>query len=754
MKKKLFFFSTIILTLAGCTSEDYVGNDEHKWENENGKAISLNLVAAPQTRSVGGSEAAGLLNNNFVIYGMKSFTSGTPATQVVFNNYQANYVTGSNNTTTSNSVGWEYVGYKNLPYGTTISSGGTLNNHGVATNATASGVDQSIKYWDYSADKYEFFGYSLGGTSTTTSWAKSTAMSSSPYTYKLSGNQAQLSACYVSDLVTKENLSALTTTAVQLPFRQMESKIKIAFYEIIPGYSVKDLKFYKSASVTSGASVGWGDVAFLYATESSGKLPTGGEYTITFDTNGRPQLAFDGTVSDGSSVTELSFDDAVPTTGTTWTDWVAAEYLEKVGGSDLGAVYLGRSSSASTKSPSVSVLPNPDGTDLGLKMDFTLVALDGNGETINVKGATATVPSEFTQWQPNCSYTYVFKISDNTNGAIGTITGLHPITLDAVVNTNADGKQETITTVSAPSITTYQKGSNVTGMDEYYAGNIYVVVGDGTTTLTSSNTKLYTATIEDGAAQGITESAVANALENGVKDNNDNPTSWTVTDANDKDLVVTAVATDAADKLTAINVIPAADAPGGKDITIKGASFAATAGTSTKYYVFEYTYQDTNSETKKLYKVIKVGPITAYQKDVTSTEEYQDGNIYFWVGDGSTALTVNTDAKLYTVTNVKEGTVDNPVHEINEVSVANVLANGTESGDSKAITDANNWTMTVTSASGLAAFTSIPAADSSSGTDESKKGVKFTATAGTNYVLEYINSGKKYYKVIKVASGS
>lgn len=593
MKKKLFFFSTIILTLAGCTSEDYVGNDEHKWENENGKAISLNLVAAPQTRSVGGSEAAGLLNNNFVIYGMKSFTSGTPATQVVFNNYQANYVTGSNNTTTSNSAGWEYVGYKNLPYGTTTSSGGTLNNNGVATNATASGIDQSIKYWDYSANKYEFFGYSLGGTSTTTSWATSTAMS--PYTFDLEGTQAELSACYISDLLTKVDQDA-THTSVQLQFRKMESKVRIALYETIPGYSVKDVKFYPTEGGTSSTTAYLYDKSALTSSTATASLPSKGKFTVTYtplsstpSTSQQTPANITWTPAEtAGSTSSVSFGIANPgDESNQWIGWKETTTERVVDNgvlTSLGAVYLGWTSSGSTKSPEVSVLPNPSGSDLYLKVDYTLVALDGYGETINVTGATATVPSEFTQWQPNCSYTYVFKISDNTNGAIGAITGLHPITLDAVVNTNAEGTQETITTVSNPSITTYQKGSDVLTDNEYKAGTIYVIVGDGTTTLTEgTNANLYTASVTSGTPN-ITEASVANAIANpsNPKDANGNP------------LIVTAVASG----LTSFDTIPAADAPHGVDLTINGAQFTATAGTT---YVFEYIVGS-----DKYYKVIKV----------------------------------------------------------------------------------------------------------------------------------------------------
>jgi hypothetical protein len=95
-----------------------------------------------------------------------------------------------------------------------------------------------------------------------------------------------------------------------------------------------------------------------------------------------------------------------------------------------------------------------------------------SGETIHVYGAKAVVPSIYMKWNPNYAYTYLFKISDNTNGAtsptVGTPTGLFPITFDAVVvNTEEGNTQETITTVATPSITTYQNGSAITANDEY-----------------------------------------------------------------------------------------------------------------------------------------------------------------------------------------------------------------------------------------------------------------------------------------------
>ena len=294
--------------------------------------------------------------------------------------------------------------------------------------------------------------------------------------------------------------------------------------------------------------------------------------------------------------------------------------------------FLARESSSATSTSQITALPNSTGAALTLKMDYTLVSRDGTGENIQVTGKTATIPAAYTKWKPNYAYTYIFKITDNE---------LVPITLDAIVTDTQDGSQETITTVTNRSITTYAKGTMVTANNEYLTGaNIYIIVDNGTTldVTSSGNAKLYTAgiTLESGdnprpAAQGITEETVANALAHG----------GSVVDANGATLAVTASA-----GLSAITEIDDDDAPDGNAISVAGAMFtpaeptftpvpagaveageyylsadgsrkttlaagtveaglywtktASTAG----YYVFEFT--DVSDSNKKYYKVIKV----------------------------------------------------------------------------------------------------------------------------------------------------
>ena len=550
--KKYLIFASAILALASCTSDTYLGTEEQLAIAKGEQPISFGYDVPAATRATHEASAE-LLNNNFVIWGTKTLSSST---QTVFNNYQVNYVASTANTTPSNSADWEYVSYKNLPYGTTTTSGGTLNNDGVKTNAAATtdAIDQSIKYWDFNATQYDFFAYSLGkgdapSDPSSTTYAKATALSSN--TYQLSGTSAQLGACYISELKTMTPVTS--STQVRLTFISMFSKVKLAFYETIPGYSVKDVKFYPSASGSAG------DVPYLFA--SSSTLPNGGTYTITFDSDGKPQLALSG----ATTTANIAF-------GTGLTPTADEDYKETA-----GTYYIGRTSDAATPTDEVKFLPNPQNTaSLNIKMDYTLVSRDGSGETIQVTGATAVIPAAYAQWKPNYSYTYIFKISDNTNGSAGAGVGLYPITLDAVVNEEPGGYQETITTVAQTSITTYAKGQIVTQNNEYTAGDIYVVVGNGIS-LSNSTAKLYTATVEAGAAQGITEQTVANALVNGTETSG----TWTITDANGKDLTVTSVN----GLTTGLTEVPASDAPDGYAISVNCAKFTASANTT---YVFEY----------------------------------------------------------------------------------------------------------------------------------------------------------------------
>lgn len=716
--KQISLFATMLLALSACTSEEYVGENTIPTGKETG-TIAFTTSSKTLTRA-GGSGAAASLNNNFVVFGYKTVSN---ATSTVFNNYQVNWVQNTAGTTESNSADWEYVGYKNLPVGVSTNVGVTAFSALTGSGqANASAVDQSIKYWDFSATAYDFFAYSLGVGSSST-WAKASAMSNSTYT--LEGTAAQLGTCYISN---KKNVTpSAAATEVELEFRSFLSKIDLKFYETIPGYSVKGVKFYPSSTGTSGTT------PYLFA--SGDVLPTGGKYTVTFDENGKAQLTFDTSADSKTYASNIEFSE-------TLTNYKGAEYKEA---SDS---YLGRASNDATSTNQISVLPNPQNSnDLHLKIDFTLVSRDGTGEVINCTGATAVVPAAYAQWKPNYNYTYIFKISDNTNVQIGNVTGLYPITLDAVVTETEDGVQETITTVSEPSITTYAKGQVVTNNDEYTAGNpIYIVVNDGTNNLTLTNkANLYTVTLAKSTdegdtplatpAQSITEESVANALAKGTVTNE---TTWTVKDAHKWKMVVTKI-TDG--NLTITDAIASTDSPTGEAITIgtnKVGKFTPAAGTN---YVFQYevepavpgTYDEASAAE---YNATLPGAVSATDEVYSFTSFGTDTNTEYGTGKVKIISKENGVTIVEVVENDIEGFVGNR-YKVNETDLTNVtslvLSNLDDSATGISVKDIVSASYTAAEAKTHNA--TLPGAVSA--------GDSRTAVPA-----------KYQYKVIKVASGS
>lgn len=582
--KKYFIYAVSALALAGCSSDDFLGGQPSPTKLTDNNVINFNGGSSATTRAEG-QAAATKLGNNFVVYGYKN------GSEKVYDHYNVNWAgDNSKNQTESNTAGWEYVGQ-------------TPN----MLSSLPSGSVQTIKYWDYSASQYDFVAFSLGRKvgenryitqvkdqepNTSNHEVKVTAINNTP-TYTLTGAVEDLAEVYIADKVTAkptvsnpiDNRLVAYQSAVKFNFRSLGTKVRIGLYEIIPGYSVKEVKFYKSDNENTTT-----DKPCLYA--STATIPAGsGTMTVTFGPNNDP--------TNNTDYNKAHVKWAVATNSRNTSVLGLTDYSLGTNNPDKNEEaqgnYLVRTSTDAKNATYETVLPAEVGA-LTLKVDYTLVSIDGSGETINVKGATAVVPDVYTKWEPNYAYTYIFKISDNTNGSTGgNVTGLYPITFDAIVTETDDGLSETITTVSYPSITTYAKGA--VDKDEYKVNtNIYVKVMDaGTDAILSqesgsTNCAFYTAVSSNNYIGGITESTVANCLVNGTENPNG---TWTATDAHTGTLTVSN-----AGGLSIVDKIEADDAPDGNAIS---GNFAKFKPTKAGYYVFQYW-----NSTGKYYKVIKV----------------------------------------------------------------------------------------------------------------------------------------------------
>ena len=472
MKKSLVMLLAVSGTvLVSCTQSEYIG-DTLAQSGNNGEIAFSGGTRALTRADLYGGDAAAKLTNKFVVYGTKHAAAEAADASndvVVFDNFQVGYTAGTAGATASNSSDWEYVG--NTAYTSGISS-------------------QGIKYWDLSAaEGYTFYAFSStdisypAGASDKVVVTKVTSDASSTPSLYNKGYQvtvkdgATLNNLYFSDRV--EVAKANYGKTVDLTFRNVGSKVRVGFYETIPGYSVKIDKFYidddAAAAVTTFPVMKDAKTDGFYASLQNVKsAKTGTDQTLNV------------TYYSATTATEVINRPKLtnPTAGYNYT-------LQVGDGTGFIGETLGTSANAPTWAVAggeyTPVFPFEGNTNpMLIKLDFTLTPDDGTTAEIKVRGARAIVPVQYVQWKSNFAYTYIFKISDLTNGTTGTVDGngdptdpegLKPITFDAIVVDVANEKQETITTVATNSITTYAEGAIV---NEYTNGTpIYVVVSNG-----------------------------------------------------------------------------------------------------------------------------------------------------------------------------------------------------------------------------------------------------------------------------------
>lgn len=530
MKKNLFLAALAIVALASCSDDNFMGDSSPTNPDDNGiAAIVFNSNAKGLTRAdFVGATAADKLGGMFVVEGTKGDEEdNSPSKTVVFDNYLVGYTANTAATTESNTNNWEYVGKESgIENKLSRTTWGNLHptGEGVATT-------QSIKYWDYSVAQYDFIAWSTGkreavttdptsgssvkvtrigtGTDLATNGFQMTALSA-----------ADLMQCYYTDITTVTKVSSKYGQPVTLTFRNMAAKVRIGLYETVPGYSVQDVQFYQDEETALTADVSSNEATLYTPTGEANQLPQSGTVTVLYPRIGKTNRDANPKPADynKASVT-VSAGSAKSPTQTFGT------LSGTIGASLPNASFAGAAEDSYYK----AVIPNTDGKPLTLRVNYTLKSTDGSNESIKVYGAKAVVPATYTKWLPNYAYTYIFKISDNTNGWTNTdktAQGLLPITFDAVVTSfvDANAEQTTVTTVATPSITTYQQGHNTgtngafTVSNEYDKGGakLYVkVMNDGTAITNLSNTNSLFFAVSKASAS---EAEVMDALQNRTND--------------------------------------------------------------------------------------------------------------------------------------------------------------------------------------------------------------------------------------------
>lgn len=470
--KKYIFLAASALTLASCSSDDFLGDTPGSTPTSANSAIKFDGNAGKISRATSNTGSAPeMLGKEFKIYGVKSgATSGTDYNPV-FKDYLLWYDDANKNTTTNKS-GWEYVG--------------TAGAHGSATLNS----NQTIKFWDYASADYRFVAGAPSSAFTFNTKNDEKYIETASITglgghinAKSTGSGNTFNPIYVAEpkVVAKANYKEL----VQFNFVRQQSMVRVGIYETIPGYSITDIKFYEADGTTATNS----NIILTSATANYfvGGSNVSGTVTYNWETP-TPSYTFNYTDNENLKKSQNWYAGALKNgvKATTSATTIISDLYGRDGDMDANNGYF-------------IVMPTlaSEASPILIKCDYTLKSIDGSNEEIHVKGATAAIPAAYSKWENNTRYTYLFKISENTNGYTGTDpdkTGLYPITFDAVVT---DEKQGTITTVATPSITTYQEGSVVEN-----SGIKYVKDKEIKVTVTDNTNGAIKTLSTDGATEG------------------------------------------------------------------------------------------------------------------------------------------------------------------------------------------------------------------------------------------------------------
>lgn len=459
--KKYIFLAASALALASCSSDDFLGDTPGSTPTSANSAINFGGDAGKITRATSNEGIPQqMLNGQFLVYGVKKTSNE------IFHNVFVNYSVWDveANNTTSNTRGWEYVGAKNAT--------------DLGTGKIKLSKEQTIKYWDYSASVYHFvagspidaFKYNTSWDETTGTHIESATVTGLAGHYEANNTETALETNPVYIAAPVKIKKDDYQKPVTFTFQRQQSMVRVGLYETIPGYSITTIKFYDADGTTATSS----NIILTSATANYfvGGSNVSGTVTYNWET---PTPSYTFNYTDNENLKKSK-------------NWYAGmlNVLATTSSEPKVDILYGTDKDMSTTGY-FTVLPTPSETTASailIKCDYTLTSDDGSGETIKVTGATAAIPAAYSKWEANTRYTYLFKISENTNGTTGDPNnpkdpaGLYPITFDAVVK---DEKQGTTTTVATPSITTYQEGSVVDNTIKYVANKkIYVTVTEST----------------------------------------------------------------------------------------------------------------------------------------------------------------------------------------------------------------------------------------------------------------------------------
>ena len=438
--KKLFILAAAALMFTACSKDSEVVPSQEKNDNT---AIGFQVLNKNMSRATE-MEKAG--HYNFGVFAYKNVAS--PAVPTIMENYLVGFFGddtnpvgykagktnpnttqgGTNNENLTDALSW--WGYEGLGYNqyNWNDNGGTKKYY-LSTDAFyKSNIDeQYLRYWDLSSSNTEFFAYApyINGPKTA-NFDNSTKVMTLPEGSIVAGydDESKYEYLYAYSNVGKADYKK----DVVLNFLHLNSKIRIAFWEDIAGYSVKMEDLTPIAPILAVPAT----VSSAVYTYSNDLVKTA-ETTINFNSpitlatptsNETYKLGGSDAIDGDINKKALVFKAPVATALATKKDEITDDDYSKT-------IYYG--------------IPHNSSCGLTFRVSFTLTSK--TGETIKVQNAAVHVEAANCKWDAGYQYTYVFRITKNatgTTGDPGTIVvdpsvpekALYPIVFDGITVEN------------------------------------------------------------------------------------------------------------------------------------------------------------------------------------------------------------------------------------------------------------------------------------------------------------------------------
>lgn len=464
--KKYFYLALAATTMAACTNDvDYSSSDQGNPNNTIGfQVLGRNSITRAQSLQDAG-------HYNFGVFAYKSSDN--------VNNVMSNYLVGymddakgyeKTGSTTGDKSGvadgqsyWMYEGLGNKEYFGTY-AGGALDTFYTSNNAR-----QFLKYWDKSAESTCFYAYAPyvgttdAGKNLRVTYVDGKAQSATGGdTYVMNIPNGTIVAGYDDAsrfefmYASAKVLKAEYGHDVSLDFNRLVAKVNIKFWEDIPGYKVRiiDLKegtdgyhgVQAAASIKDNTSGKYGYKGGKYYTSNGVKIKfANGQKTDIKQYKGETKDNNIPLVFDAPTAAQIG-DNRYTASASATTYYAIPKGAKDNDDNDVKVLEVTTAEGIKTVPDFSDAGVDPEAelsqTGFTFHVSYELTAED-SGERIIVKNATVHVPFNYCNWKENTHYTYIFKITTNSNGSsetdpeikptdpeVPTVQSLYPIVFD------------------------------------------------------------------------------------------------------------------------------------------------------------------------------------------------------------------------------------------------------------------------------------------------------------------------------------